>query len=233
MNYIRTHLLEDIRLLSEMPSARGSCTPGERQAGEYVAGELRQLGSSDVQIEPFQAIPSTYWPLALAFGAALTGSLISLIYAGKGMLLLATFFNGLGLWAMLAETEFASCWTHWILPRAQSQNVTARISPTGPVKTRAVLCADIDSHRTPVFFSSKTWQALFAVLIALTFLSLLGGTLGFGLGALLGWHWLRWLGLLVGLIQVFACLGCSCTPISRPFPRARMTMPPVWRSRWR
>jgi hypothetical protein len=217
MNDSRTRMLDDIHYLAETTGGRGSCTPGERQAGEYVAGELRQLGSQDVQIEPFQAIPSTYLPFGLAFAAALTGSLISLIYAGREVLLLGAIFNALGFWAMLAETEFASSWTHWILPKAKSQNVTARIPPSGPVKARAVLCAHIDSHRMPVFYSSNIWYALFSILIALTFLSMLAGTLLFGLGALLSWSWVRWLGLLVGAVQVFAlgmCLHADFTPFS-------------------
>jgi hypothetical protein len=103
------------------------------------------------------------------------------------------------------------------LPKIRSQNVTARIPPSGPAKARVVMCAHIDSHRTPVFYSSNTWMALFTVLIALTFLSMLVGTIGFGLGALMGWEWVRWLGLLVGAIQVFAlgmCLHADFTPFS-------------------
>jgi hypothetical protein len=217
MNNSRTRMLEDIHRLSEMTGGRGSCTPGELQAGEYVAGELRQLGAQDVQLEPFQSMPSTYWPFALGFAAALTGSLISLIYGGAGALLLGALFNGLGLWAMLAETEFASSWTHWILPKLKSQNVTARIPPSGAVKARVVLCAHIDSHRTPVFYSSNTWLLLFSALIAMTFLSMLAGLLGFGLGVLLGWQSARWLGLLVGAIQIFAlgiCLQADFTSYS-------------------
>jgi Peptidase family M28 len=217
MNNSLSRMLEDIRRLSETTGGRGSCTPGEHQAGEYAAEQLRQLGLQDVQIEQFLSIPSTYWPFGLAFAAALTGSLISLIYSGAGALLLGALFNGLGLWAMLAETEFASSWTHWILPKLNSQNVTARIPPSGQVKARAVLCAHIDSHRTPVFYSSNTWYILFSALIALTFLSMLVGTVGFSLGALLSWQWVRWFGLLVGVVQVFAlgmCLHADFTPFS-------------------
>jgi hypothetical protein len=214
---MKQRLLDDIRRLSETEGGRGSCTPGERRACEYAAEVLLRLGSQDVQIEPFQAIPSTYAPFGLAFAAALTGSLISLIYAGWAALLLGAIFNALGFWAMLAETEFAASWTHWILPKAKSQNVTARIPPSGPVKARAVLCAHIDSHRTPVFYSSNAWYALFAILIALTFLSMRAGALLFGLGMLLGWSWVRWSGLLVGAVQVFAlgmCLHADFTPFS-------------------
>ncbi len=210
-------MLEDIRRLSEMTGSRGSCTPGELQAGEYLAGELRRLEAQDVQLETFQSMPSTYWPFGLGFAAALTGSLICLIYDGAGGLFLGALFNGLGLWAMLAETEFAASWTHWILPKLKSHNVTARIPPSGPVKVKVVLCAHIDSHRTPVFYSSSSLLVLFSALISLTFLSMLAGMLGFGLGVLLGWEWARWLGLLVGIVQAFAlgmCLHADFTPFS-------------------
>jgi len=217
MKNFSEYMLSHVRTLSEMNGGRGSCTPGERLAGEYVAGELRQLGSQDVQIESFQSIPSTYWPFGLAFAAAFTGSLISLLYAGAGALRLGALFNGLGLWAMLAETEFASSWTHWILPKAKSQNVTASLPPSGLIKARVVLCAHIDSHRTPVFYASNTWYALFSFLIALSFLSMLAGMLGFGLGALLSWQGVRWLGLPLGMVQIFAlsmCLHADFTPFS-------------------
>ena len=210
-------MISDIRRLSETVGGRGSCTPGERHAGEYIAEELRQLGAQDVQSEPFQAIPSTYWPFGLGFAAAFTGSLISLIYTGPGALFLGAVYNGLGFWAMFAETELASSWTHWILSKAKSQNITARIPPSGAVKGRAVLCAHIDSHRTPVFYSSKAWTALFSAIIAFTFLSMLAGAVGFGLGTLLSWPWARWLGLATALVQGFAlgmCLHADFTPFS-------------------
>ncbi len=209
--------ISDIRRLSETVGGRGSCTPGERHAGEYVAEELRQLEVQDVQSESFQSIPSTYWPFGLGFAAALTGSLISLIYTGPGALFLGAIYNALGFWAMLAETEFASSWTHWLLSKADSQNITARILPSGTVNARVVLCAHIDSHRTPVIYSSRTWNILFSVLIALALLSMLVGALGYGLGALLSWSWVRWLGLLTVAVQGSAlaiCLHADLTPFS-------------------
>jgi hypothetical protein len=209
--------ISDIRRLSETVGGRGSCTPGERHAGEYVAEELRQLEAQDVQIESFQSIPSTYWPFGLGFASALTGSLISLIYTGPGALFLGAVYNVLGFWAMLAETEFAASWTHWLLTKANSQNFTARIPPSGTIKARVVLCAHIDSHRTPVIYSSRTWNILFSLLIALALLSMLVGALAFGLGALLSWSWVRWLGLLTIAVQgasLAICLHADLTPFS-------------------
>jgi hypothetical protein len=227
MNQHETGMIQDIRHLSATIGARGSCTTRERESAEYVADRLRSFGVQSVQIEPFKAIPSTYWPYGLAFALALTGSLVSLLYAGTGSpflgalvlgaLLLGALFNVLGFWAMLAETELVSSWTHWFLPRAQSQNVTGSLQPAGPVKARAVLCAHLDTHRTPVFYSSNAWYAAFSALVGLALLSMAAGALGYGLGALLGAGWTRWLGLVLIPIQGFAlamCLHADFTPYS-------------------
>ena len=72
-------IVAHVRHLSEAIGSRGSCTPGERQAAEYAADQLRGLEAADVTIESFEAIRSTYWPYALAFIDALIGSSVALL----------------------------------------------------------------------------------------------------------------------------------------------------------
>jgi hypothetical protein len=209
--------LEHIRQLSESIGGRGSCTPQELRAAEYSAEQLRSLGAKDVHIETFKAIPSTYWPFALAFALAILGSLLALFLGGKGVLALGAALNILGAWTMFAETEFADHWGRAVLPKNQSQNVVAYIPSRGQPRQRVVLCAHLDTHRTPIFYSSKTWHTIFSALVALAFVSMLLGGLGFGLGAALDWHWARWLGFALALIQAFAlglCLHADRTPYS-------------------
>jgi hypothetical protein len=57
-----------------------------------------------------------------------------------------------------------------------------------------VLSAHIDTHRTPIFYSSKTWQALFSILVAGAFASMLLSALLYTLGAVFAWDWVRWVG---------------------------------------
>jgi len=209
--------LDHIRQLSESIGGRGSCTAQERRAAEYSAEQLRNLGAKDVRIESFEAIPSTYWPFAVAFTAALLGSLLALFIGGQGTFAFGAALNALGAWTMFAETEFAAHWGRAVLPKAQSQNVVAHIPCNGPPQRRAVLCAHLDTHRTPVFYSSKTWHTIFSALVAMAFVSMVLGTLSFGLAAALAWDWARWLGMALALIQAFAlglCLHADFTPYS-------------------
>ena len=201
-------IIEHIRVLSQEIGGRGSCTAGERLAGEYAAGQLQAMGVQDIRSEPLKAIPSTYWPYGLAFALALTGTLVSLLFDGRGTQFLGMLFNTLGLWAMLAEIQFMRSWTHWILPRSQSQNISGRIAPAGPVSARVVLCAHLDTHRTPVFYASKAWNLAFSISLPLVLLSMFLGALGFGMGLFFNWGWMRWLGLIIAPVQAFMLAMC-------------------------
>lgn len=209
--------LEQIRHLSETIGGRGSCTPAERQAAQYVADQMRLQGVSGVRLEPYQGAPSTYRPYALAFASALVGTLLVWLVAGRGIMAVAALLSALGAWGMLAETDFAANWMRWLLPRASSQNAIGVIPPTGQVRYRVVLSAHLDTHRTPIFYSSKRWHTLFGFLVAGAFVSMVVGAVAYGLGATLDWPWVRWIGLVAAAIEVLAlslCLQADFTPFS-------------------
>lgn len=209
--------LQHIAVLSEVISGRGSCTLAEKTAGEYVANQLAASDVQDVNTEPFTAVPSTYWPFALGFGVALIGSICALYSGSQAVLALASLLNFAGAWAMLAETEFASHWARWLLPKRASQNISGVIPPQSQPQAHAVLCAHLDTHRTPVFYSSQFWFTIFSTTLALTFLSMAGGCLLFAAGAIGGWSGVHWLSLLVIPFQAFGlamCVHADFTPYS-------------------
>jgi hypothetical protein len=209
--------MEHIRFLSRKIGGRGSCSLQERKAGDYIADQLRALGIGNVRSENFQTVPSTYWGYGLSFAAALTGSLMVLFLGGRDVLILAIIMSSLGVWGMLAETEFASSWVRWVLPRQPSLNVSGWITSQGNVRQRVVLCAHLDTHRTPVFYSSKRWHAWFSVLVGLCFLSMVAGVLIYATALLFGWDHLRWASLGLVPIQLYAlgmCLHADFTPFS-------------------
>lgn len=210
-------VLAHIRFLSESIGGRGSCTEQELQAGEYTASQMRALSMKDIRTDPFEAIPSTYWGYGLSFGAALTGSLLVLLFGGRGVMFLGALLSLAGVWGMLAETEFAPSWVRWTLQRKTSQNVSGVLPPAHEAHRRVVLCAHLDTHRTPVFYSSKLWYAAFNFLVSLAFLSMLAGTVLYGLSAAYDWVWVRWVSLALAGIQIFAialCLQADFTPYS-------------------
>lgn len=209
--------LRHITHLSQSIGGRGSCQAEERSAADYLAGVLTSLGVSGVELQPFKAIPSTYWPFALGFGLALLGSLVGLTAATRATLALAAAANLAGAWAMLSESEFASHWGRWLLPKKSSQNVLGQIPPQGEIRQRLILCAHLDTHRTPVFYSSAAWHKIFSALLGLTLFSMAAGSLVFVLGAVGGWLGMRWFGLLSAPVQAFAlamCLHADRTPFS-------------------
>ncbi|MGC9332912.1 MAG: M28 family peptidase [Anaerolineae bacterium] len=205
-----------IHHLAEGIGGRGSCTPAEYQAAEYVAQEMDNLGVTSVKLEPFQALPSTYWPYALAFAAALLGTFLAWIPGDRWAMAAASLLNAMGAWGMLAETDFAANWMRCLLPRATSHNAVGVLPASGESRCAVVLCAHLDTHRTPIFYSSRTWHTLFGALVAAAFVSMAAEAVAYGLGAVLGWDGLRWLGLAASM-QVFAlllCLHADRTPFS-------------------
>ena len=210
-------MIHVIQHLSETIGGRGSCTEEVRKAGGYLARRLEELGVQDVECEEFQAIPATYWTFGLSFAVALAGSLAVLLFGAPSALMAAAVFNLLGFWGMLAESNLNPSWTRWLLPRANSQNIVGKIPAAEGSSLKVVLCAHLDTHRTPVFYSSRAWLSMFNLLIGLALLSMAIGAAGFGAAYLLGWSWARWLGLVLIPMQGFAlamCMHADFTPYS-------------------
>lgn len=207
--------MEYIRFLSQKIGGRGSCTIQERKAGDYVADQLRSLGLGNVRSENFKGLPSSYWAYGLAIAVAVTGSLLVLFLGGRDVLILAAIANILGVWGMLAESEFAPSWARWLLSRQSSLNVSGKVAPKDGVQQRVILCAHLDTHRTPVFYSSRRWHSLFSLLVGLTFMSMVAGAFLYSTAVLMNWSGLRWASLALIPIQGFSlamCLQADFTP---------------------
>ncbi len=208
---------DHIHHLAAALGGRGSCTPAERQAAEYVAAQMQALGLRDLRLEPFRGSPSTYRPFVLAFLVALLGTLLAWLPGGAWTLGAAALLSALGAGGMLAETEFAPNWMRVLLPRAGSQNAVGVLPPESTAQRRAVLCAHLDTHRTPIFYSSKVWNHLFAVLVPGAFAGMVVAAVAYALGALLAWEGARWIGLAaapLGLVALGLCFSADWTPFS-------------------
>ncbi len=208
--------LKHIRYLVETVGSRGSTTPQERQAAEYARDVLQGLGLN-ARLEPFQSSRSTYYPFVLAFGAALLGSFLYAITCHPLAALLAAVLNALGAWGMFAELDFSDNWMRRLLPIGPSQNVVGIVSSREETRRRVVLLGHLDTHRTPIFYSSTVWNKLFVALVGGTFVSLVAGALTYILLAVIGWTWLHWVAGLAAAAQLFGlvmCLPADLTPFS-------------------
>ena len=209
--------LDHICYLSERIGARGSCTLAERHAAEYGVEQIRAADARNARLEPFWGVSSTYRPYLLAFVVALLGTLAAWLVSERWMMVVAALLSALGAWGMFAESDLAASWMRRLLPRAASRNAVGILSPAGEVKHRAVLCAHLDTHRTPIFYSSTTWYLVFALLVGGSFVSMAVAALAYALGALFDWSWVRWIGLVAAVPQFLAmilCLQADFTPFT-------------------
>jgi Peptidase family M28 len=183
---------------------RASCSPEERQAAEYVAGQLTQLGVSQVRLESFQGAISTYWPPMIAFGTALVGVLAALLFNNRWAMVLGALLNTVAVWGFWTELDLNPNWLRRFTPTGASQNAIGVILPVQEVQCRTVICAHLDTHRAPVLASTPTWQRLFNILLLLTFLSMVLSAAAFTLGFLFNLGSIRWVGLATMPLLVFA-----------------------------
>lgn len=208
---------DHIRHILEAIGGRASCSPEERRAAQYVAAELSHLPLSQVSVEPFRSATSTYWPFIVAFGAALLGTLVGPIWDHRWTLAFGGLLNALAAWGVWRELDISPNWLRWLTPFGDSQNVVGVAQPSAQVRRRVVVCAHLDTHRAPIFYSTPAWQRAFSLLLLLTFVSLLLGASAYIAGALFGLLGSRWLGLAFVPVQAFAlamCLHAHRSPLS-------------------
>lgn len=193
-----------VRVLAGDIGGRGSCTAAEQRAAEYAAQEMKTLGARAVAVEPFRAAPGTYRPYAVAFGLALLSTGAVWLWPGRATLGLAALAHAAAAWGMLVESDLRPSWIRHLLPRATGHNAVGVLPAAGEVRRRVVLCAHLDTHRTPVFYSSEAWQRLFTLIVTVAFASLAAGMAAYGIAALLDWAGVRWLGMITGATQLIA-----------------------------
>ncbi len=175
--------MEHVRYLVENIGPRGSTTPEEAEAARYASDVLAREGLNPV-IEPFTSARSAWKPYALFSFLALVGEILFLA-AGRWGALLAFILAAVSLVSVLLELAFRPNPIRFVLPKGRSQNVVARIAPKGEVRERVVLMGHLDTHRTPLVFSSVGWLKLFTSLVPLGLVSAVVLALLFLAGAFL------------------------------------------------
>jgi len=187
-------LLDDVQYLAGTIGPRGTGTPGEAAAADYVAERLADLGLP-VERRTFRAVASqNAFPLSIALVALLAvviypldGALARWIAAT--LALLTPFL----LWQAIIHSDSL---LGPLLPHVTSRNVVTRLEPQGELCRRAVVLAHMDTNRCRLVWQSSTvrhlepltWLTL-AILILLGMLYITGALLG-------GPAWIWWLSLL-------------------------------------
>lgn len=155
--------MEHIRYLALKIGPRGSTTAAEADAARYTAHVLAETGVTPTT-ETFSSARSAYYPFALWCGLALLATILFEL-TGRIGAILALVLSVAALISVLLELAFRPNPLRWLLPKEQTQNTWGRLEPAGEVRQQVVLIGHLDSHRTPLVFSSQSWLKLFHTLI--------------------------------------------------------------------
>jgi hypothetical protein len=161
--------MDHIRFLAETIGPRGSTTKNEAEAADYAARVLSGMGLDPVR-ESFTSAVSAWYPYALSNELLLVAAACFWV-GGRWGAIAALIVALLALVSVILELLFRPNPLRWMLPKGKSQNVWARIEPSEQAVTNLVLTAHLDSHRTPMVFSTDLWLRVFQTLVPLGLLS--------------------------------------------------------------
>jgi len=207
--------LEHVRALAEGIGPRGSTTAGERRAAQYCEETLSGLGL-EPKTEPFMSARSIYLPHLLAAAAMLLAFAIYPI-VGRVSAIAAAIVSLIALVSDLMELSFYDNLLRRVVPKGPSQNVVAKIPSSGEQKRDLILIGHMDSHRTPIVFSSPRWVAAYQAFTTIAFVLFVVQVLLYILGAITLWNWI-WLASIpsaIGAVLLAAmCIQADLTPFS-------------------
>jgi len=180
--------LKHVHALSVDIGPRGSTYEGEHQSAEYAQAEFQHIGLEPVW-ESFQSARSIFLPhvlgsLAMLFAFAifpLGRQVTAIISAAISLLVIVT---------ELLELGFKDNLFRRIMPKAESQNVTAVIPPAGEHQRDLVLVGHLDTQRTPIFFRSPRWVSIYNNFTTVIFLTYIVQVVLYTLAIFLPMNWI-------------------------------------------
>src|SRR3954468_22920831 len=119
--------------------SRPSASPGEREAAEWIAAQLRELGL-EAAVEEERA-HGTYWiPIGVMSALGLAGALVRPRWLGRALAAAATV-------ALVDDLEHRSRWfRRAFLPRRPTYNVVAEAGDAGAQRTVVVVAHHAAAH---------------------------------------------------------------------------------------
>lgn len=177
--------LKHIEHLANTIGSRGSTTPEEKKAHDYVQGMLSELGCNP-RAESFLSLTAVYWPFLIGLGWVLVVEAIYWLAAGTenaGMgALMATVFTIIATVSLLLELQSTDNPLRWFSPIAPSQNVIAVTPAGGQAKRKLAVMAHVDTHYTPLIWQSRNTFMAYRIISALAVIGLVALCVMYGLG---------------------------------------------------
>ena len=133
------------RVIRELASyERGSASPGERRAAEWLAEELRAAGCRDVRVDEERAHGGYWWPLGLLNAGSALAALL-----GR---LPAALFGGAAVAAVYDDVSGGKLWfRRRTLPQRPTWNVIAELGDSDAPRTVVFIAHHDAAHSGLVF----------------------------------------------------------------------------------
>ena len=179
--------LSHIHALAVEIGPRGSTTPEERQAAEYVSDQFKGMGLVPVW-QDFESAKSIFLPHII-------GSFLMIIafilypLGGKITATIAAIISILVIVSELQELGFQNNLIRMVIPKGKSQNVHAVIAPSGEHKHDLILVGHLDTQRTPLFFRTHKYVKIYDKFTTIIFITYLVQTILYSLSVFLPWEW--------------------------------------------
>jgi len=169
--------------LARVIGARGSTTPAEARAADYARQTLERAGLAP-QVESFNSVTSAWWPFSLA--TALTLVAVALYpLAGRVTAVISLVIIAAAATSALREVNMGWSPLRLLLPRRPSRNVWAPVPAAGDRRHRVAVIGHLDTHRTPLLFSSLGWQQVMHIVVPAGFVAMVALVALFVAGAFL------------------------------------------------
>jgi hypothetical protein len=207
--------LRHVRSLSVDIGPRGSTTEGERRGSQYCQRALSDAGL-DARMESFTSAHSIYLPHLMAAVIALVAFALYPL-AGRLSAAIAAFLVLVGLSSELLELSFRDNLFRRLVPKAPSQNVVATVPPAAEHRQDLIFLGHVDSHRTPLVFSSQRWVSAYQAFTTVAFVLSLAQLILYLLGAISQWAWIWPASIPSAVCSVLLaamCLQADRTPFS-------------------
>ncbi len=219
---LATHALAHAKELGR--TGRGSATPLEKQAADYVQAQLASMDVEKIQVQPFAGERSLWLFVAMVLGLALVGHaaywllrrpfgvfpalIVSLVLFG---------YSGYLIWIRFTLRGYP---LSNILPHAPSQNVLANLPPAGETRRTLVLIAHLDSHRAVFWFASDLLVRIFARISIITVYGIFLAIPIYLLAAITAWPIFGWLGLVLAFFHFIGWFTGVTADLGRYSPGA-------------
>lgn len=139
----------DVAALAAIP-ARGSATPGEEAAAEWIASRLRAIGL-EPRVEFERAHGTHWWPYGLPPAVAAAAGALHLLCRDRRSRALATLAGAAGAATVVEDVEGSRRVLRRALPQRRTANVVAEAGDSSAVQT-VVIHAHHDAAHGGVMF---------------------------------------------------------------------------------